>query len=106
MKTSTELVNHLLSLYGTNAVIPKVDGMIGHFQQRSIKPWDLSQRLWDLKLRCSGVYIEEKLRGLILQGIDLTKHGTLQRWRADNQEATLENLAHQAQSRVDLQSGQ
>lgn len=43
--------------------------------------------------------------GLVFEGIDRISHSTMHRWWAKNQEATLKDLAYQAQSLLVLKAG-
>lgn len=42
--------------YATDAAIAKFNKKIHQFKQGSLTPWDFSQTVWDLVLRCGGVY--------------------------------------------------
>lgn len=59
--TYAEVVNHLLWLYATDAVIAKDDEKICILKQGLLAPWDLT-------IKCGGAYNEQTVRGFLLRG--------------------------------------
>lgn len=57
-------------------------------------------------MRCGGIYIEQTLRWFFVEIEDLSIRSTLRRRWMDDRDAVLEDLAHQAKSFLNLQSGQ
>lgn len=53
-------------------------------------------------LGCGGVYNEQALPRMFVERVDLSIPSTTGRWWVHNREATLKDLAHQAQSLLDL----
>lgn len=99
------VVNHLIGRYSTNPVIAKANKDIRSFKQCSLTPWDLSEKLWDLTLTCEDVQKEQTLPELFFGIINIRTCSIMQCWWANNREATLGDLDHQAQFVLDLQSG-
>lgn len=58
-----------------------------------------------LNLRRGGAYKEQIICRFFVEGIRRNFRGTMCRWRADNQEAMLEDLIQQVQSLLDFQGG-
>lgn len=102
---TTEVVNHPFRWFATDTVIAKAHKYIQSFRQFSLSPLDFFQKLWDLTLWGSGVYNEWTPRGFLVMGTDLNIRSTMRRWRADEQETTLEDLDNQARSVLDLYAG-
>lgn len=100
------VIIYLSRRYDTDAVISKADRDIRNYIQGPLTAWNLSQKLWDLPLRCGSSYNDLILRTYFEEGIDLISRSTLGcRW-ADIRDATLEELSHDAQSVLICRGGQ
>lgn len=105
MKTYCKVLSHISTPCATDADIARADDKICRFEKDFWTPWDFSRNLWDITLRCGGLHQEQTLRGLFGEGIDLNIWSTMRRFWADNQEATVEDIAYKAPSLLDLQGG-
>lgn len=56
--TYDQVVNLVLRRYANDADIAKTNEEIRIYKQGLLTPWDFFQALWDLTLRCGGVYNE------------------------------------------------
>lgn len=72
--TYSEVGNHILRRYDTNSVFTNADNEIRNSNQGWLEPWFLSQTLWDLTLRCGGVYSGQTLRGPFFSVTTTTPH--------------------------------
>lgn len=102
----TKAIRRLLSRYITDSVVANADKKFANFKQDSVTPLDLSQKLWGLTVRCCGVYGKYMLGKFFLQGIVIRIRRTIRPWLEECHEATLKDLAYQAQSVLGLQGGQ
>lgn len=91
------VVYYLSRRYPTDNLIAKADEGIRNFKRDSF-----SQKLWYLTVWCRYIYNKQALRRLFVEGVDHSIHSTMCHQWVDNRETLLEDLAHQAQSVLNL----
>lgn len=101
--TYAEMVNHLLGHYAPYPVMAKADETIRNFVQDTLTPWIFFHKLCNLSSKCDAEYHQQMLLGFLVQRIKLSIRSTIRSCWADNQETTLEDVAHQAHCLSDLQ---
>lgn len=57
-------------------------------------------------MRCGGINNKQKFWRFFFDGIQISIDSTMRRWTTDSPDATFDELAHQAQSLMNLQGGQ
>lgn len=62
--------------------------------------------LWDMVLRCGGLYNRQTLRAFFIESVDISFRNAMSRWWAYNRETTLQDLASQDWSLLSLQGVQ
>lgn len=64
------MVNHLFTHYAVHAEISSADEESCNFKQSLLTPWDFSQKLHNLQVRCRCRYIQRTLLGIFVAGVD------------------------------------
>lgn len=77
-------MNHMLRILATHLVGPKADELICNFEQTSLTPYDFSQTLPDLKLRCRCLYDKQTLQQSLNESIQRSVRSTIRHCQVYN----------------------